>query len=409
MDESDFPLTQQALGRVSRRDLLDYLAAGGLAALAAAFPHPVQAADAADEVLRIGYLPITDAASLLVAHAQGYFEDEGLKVAKPTLIRGWAEIAEGFAARRFNLVHLLNPVPVWMRYNNKIPIKIVAWGHTNGSGIVVGHQTKIERFADLGGKQIAVPFWYSNHNIMLQMALRAAGIKAVIKPQSARLAPDECNLQVMAPPEMTAGLAARKIDGYIVAEPFNALGELKANARMLRFTGDIWKNHPCCVITMHEADAVGRPQWTQKVVNAIVRAEIFAAQNRQEVAHMLSADGKGYLPVPGNVVDRAMNYYDLAFYGPSHALEHEAAWHNHRIDFQPWPYPSATKLVVEAMNKTVVAGDTTFLKNLDPDFVAKDLVDYDHVRAALAKHPDWPKLVGVDPAHPFERSEVIAI
>lgn len=410
MDFDEFPLTKAALQRVSRRDVLDFFAAGGLASLAAALPHSVRAAEAAsDDVVRIGYLPITDAASLLVAHAKGYFEDTGLKVEKPTLIRGWAEIAEGFAARRFNVVHLLNPVPVWMRYNNKISAKIVAWGHTNGSGIVVGHDTGIKRFADLGGKQIAVPFWYSNHNIMLQMALRAAGLKAVIKPQTAKLAADECNLQVLPPPEMTAGLAARKIDGYIVAEPFNALGELKARARMLRFTGDIWKNHPCCVITMHEDDIKRRPEWTQKIVDAIVRAELYAAQNRKEVAEMLSADGKGYLPVPGSVVDRAMNYYDTGFYGPTHAIEHEAAWHNHRIDFQPWPYPSATKLVVEALNQTVVASDTTFLKGLDPDFVAKDLVDYTYVRAALDKIPDWPKLVGIDPAHPFTRDEVVAV
>ncbi|HEV2263542.1 MAG TPA: ABC transporter substrate-binding protein [Stellaceae bacterium] len=409
-DSEQFPLITEALRHVSRRDLLDYFAAGGLAALASALPERARAADPdADEIVRIGYLPITDATSLLVAHANGYFEDEGLKVAKPTLIRGWAEIAEAFVARRFNIVHLLNPVPVWMRYNNKIPAKIMVWGHTNGSGIVVGHETEIKSFADLGGKQIAVPFWYSNHNIMLQMALRKAGVKAVIKPQTAKLAKDECNLQVMAPPEMTAGLAARKIDGYIVAEPFNALGELKANARMLRFTGDIWKNHPCCVITMHEDNVKRRPEWTQKIVNAIVRAELYASQHRKEVAQMLSADGKAYLPVPGAVVDRAMNYYDVGFYGPTGALEHEAQWHNHRIDFQPWPYPSATELVVKAMNQTVVAGDTTFLKSLDPAFVAKDLVEYTHVRAALSKYPDWAKTVGVDPAHPYERQEIVEV
>ncbi|MGH6977383.1 MAG: ABC transporter substrate-binding protein, partial [Stellaceae bacterium] len=75
-----FPLITEALRRVSRRDLLDYFAAGGLAALASALPESARAADPdADEIVRIGYLPITDAASLLVAHANGYFEDEGLK------------------------------------------------------------------------------------------------------------------------------------------------------------------------------------------------------------------------------------------------------------------------------------------------------------------------------------------
>src|SRR5215472_12854012 len=110
-DSKEFPLIAEALRRgVSRRDMLDYFAAGGLAALASALPERARAADPdADEIVRIGYLPITDATSLLVAHANGYFEDEGLKVAKPTLIRGWAEIAEAFVARRFNIVHLLNP------------------------------------------------------------------------------------------------------------------------------------------------------------------------------------------------------------------------------------------------------------------------------------------------------------
>jgi len=127
----------------------------------------------------------------------------------------------------------------------------MAWAHTNGSGVVVGNDTNIKSFADLGGKQIAVPFWYSMHNIVLQYALRQSGITPVIKSQDQTLAPNECNLQVMGPPDMPAALAAKKIHGYIVAEPFNALGETKAGGRMLRFTGDIWKNHPCCVLCMH--------------------------------------------------------------------------------------------------------------------------------------------------------------
>lgn len=123
-------------------------------------------------MVRIGYLPITDATALLVAHAQGYFEAEGLQVEPPTLIRGWAPMVEAFASGKFNLVHLLKPIPVWMRYNNKVPVKIVAWGHTNGSALVVAGAGGVRSFADLGGTQIAVPFWYSMHNVVLQLALR---------------------------------------------------------------------------------------------------------------------------------------------------------------------------------------------------------------------------------------------
>ncbi|AVT74340.1 nitrate ABC transporter, nitrate-binding protein [Rhodopseudomonas palustris] len=395
--------------RITRRQTLDMLAAGGLAALGTMLGGFGQAARAADdEVVRIGYLPITDATALLVAHGMDYFKDEGLEAERPTLIRGWSPLVESFAAGKFNLVHLLKPIPVWMRYNNNFPVKIMAWAHTNGSGVVVGKETGIESFKDLGGKQVAVPFWYSMHNIVLQYALRKSGIKPVIKGQSEPLAADECNLQVMAPSDMPPALAAKKIDAYIVAEPFNALGETKAGGRMLRFTGDIWKNHPCCVLCMNEEVTKKKPEWTQKVMNALVRAEIYASANKKEVAKLLSKDGAGYLPLPAEVIERAITYYDDKAYGETNAITHPE-WKLGRIDFQPWPYPSATRLIVEAMNDTVVAGDKTFLKKLDPDFVTKDLVDYAFVKQAMTKHPDWKNSPSVDPADPFTRTEVLAL
>lgn len=393
---------------ISRRRTLDFLAAGGLAAALAGLGGKGARA-AQDEKLRIGYLPITDATALLVAHAKGFYKDEGLDVEDPQLIRGWSPLVEGFAAGKFNLVHFLKPIPLWMRYNNNVPVKIVAWAHTNGSGLVVGGDSGIAAFKDLAGRQVAVPYWYSMHNIVLQMALRAAGLTPVIKGDGVALAPGEVNLQVMNPPDMPPALAAKKIDAYIVAEPFNAAGELKAGGRILRFTGDIWKNHPCCVVSMHEADTQGRPEWTQRVVNAVVRGAVYASQNKKEVAHLLSRDGKGYLPMPVEVVERAITFYDESFYANPKAIQHKAEWGNGRIDFQPWPYPSATKLIVKALGETVVAGDRTFLSKLDPDFVANDLVDYRFVRNALDKFPDWRKDPSVNPADPFSRTEVVAL
>jgi NitT/TauT family transport system substrate-binding protein len=390
----------------SRRGALDVMARGGLAALMAAGAiSPLRAQE--DDVVRIGYLPITDATALLVAHAKGYFAEAGLKAEKPTLVRSWSALVEGFASGKFNIVHLLKPVPVWMRYNNKYPVKILAWGHTNGSGLVVGADTGITKFSDLGGKRIAVPYWYSMHNIVLQYALRQSGVVPVIKPGDAALAPNECSLQVLAPPDMPTALAAKKIEGYIVAEPFNALGELKIGARMLRFTGDIWKNHPCCVICTQESNTKDRPEWTQKVVDAIARGAAYASQNKEEVAKLLSREGAAYLPAPADVVVKS-----VVDYGPHYEKEgaiHHRSWQNGRIDFQPWPYPSATRLIVEAMNKTVVEGDTTFLKNLDPNFVADDLVDYRFIKSALERYPEWKNDPSIDKANPYERKEVLEL
>lgn len=402
-------LTEKTDNQYSRKQILDYMAAGGLGLMASSLLSCREEERKADNRVKIGYLPITDATPLLVAHGRGFFEDEGLEAADPVLIRGWSQLIEAFVSGKVNVVHLLKPIPVWMRYNNDIRVKIMAWAHTNGSALVVGKNTGIEDFKGLGGTQIAVPFWYSMHNIVLQYGLRKSGLKPVIKPASAELSDDEVNLQILPPPEMPAALASGKIDGYIVAEPFNALGEVKVGAKVLRFTGDIWKNHPCCVVTMMEDDINERPEFTQKVMNAIVRAEIYSSNNKSEVAQLLSKDGKGYLPVPGKVVKKAMTDYSEADYAQPDAIRHADKWQNGRIDFQPWPYPSATKLIVEAMNDTVVSGDTSFLKNLSPDFVSDDLVDYNFVKKAIEKYPEWKNDPSVNPSDPFKRKEILRL
>ena len=111
-------------------------------------------------------------------------------------------------------------------------------------------------------------------------------------------------------------------------------------------------------------------------------------KNREEVARLISKEGRGYLPMPAEIVIKATTDYGPA-YEASGAIRHPE-WAAQRIDFQPWPYPSATRLIVEAMGKTVVEGDAGFLRGLDPDFVASDLVDDRFVRAALARYPEWP-------------------
>jgi len=396
---------------ISRRKLLQVGAAmsalGGLGSLSSAFAQGAK--KPFDPVVRMGYIPITDAAALLVAHELGYFKDEGIDSEQPTLIRGWSPLVEAFASHRFNLTHLLAPIPVWMRYNNNYPVKITAWDHTNGSAMVVHKDAGINSPADMGGKQFAMPHWYSMHNIVSQMLLKAHGIKPVIRPQNAALAPDECNFLLLNPPDMPPALASRQIDGYCVAEPFCAMGEMRANGKVMRFNGDIWKGHPCCVVVMHEEDAMDpdRAAWAQGVHNAIIRAQLYLGDNRKEMAHMLSTDGKRYMPFPAPVIERAMTFYDPAYYDNPAAIQN-LDWEQDRINFQAWPYPSATRRIITELQQTVVTGDASFLANLDPEDVVNNLVKYDYVKAALDKYPDWKNDRSVPQSgDPFTREEVI--
>lgn len=405
------PLFSSVLGTgVNRRELLKW---GSLGALAGLMPTRATFAQEKkwDPKIKIGYIPITDASALLVAHEMGFFKKEGLESEPPTLIRGWSPLVEAFSSHRFNLAHLLIPVPIWMRYGNKFPIKITAWNHTNGSGMVVGKDSGINTPKDFGGKQFAVPFWYSIHNIISQKIMRDAGITPVIKPQDAKLAPNECNFIVLNPPDMPPALAAKSIDGYCVAEPFNALGEVRAGAKMLRMTGDVWKGHPCCVVVMHEQDTMdpARAAWAQAVHNAIVAAQIHLVENRAAMAEMLSKDGKGYLPFPKEVVGRAMMLYDIPYPGNAAAIKNKD-WGMDRINFQGWPYRSATELVVSDLKKTLITGDAAFLEKLDPKFVANDLVNYTFIKKELDANPKWKNDHSVPKTGDhFVRTEVVSI
>lgn len=343
-----------------------------------------------DETVKIGYLPITDANALLIAHQIGLFKEEGLKSDKPTLMRGWSPLVESFTAKKFNVVHLLKPIPIWMRFANNIPVKIPACAHTNGSAIVVGNHKNITSVKDLGGTNLAVPYWYSMHNIILQKLLKENGLTPVIQDKEIPLRQSEVNLQILPPPEMPLALVAKKIDGYIVAEPFNSFGELKANATILRFTGDIWKNHPCCVVTMHEDVLNEQQEWSQKVINAIVKAELFISENRVETAKILSNEKSGLLPFDFKVVDRAMNFYDNPVYAQIGANRNKNIWKNNRIDFDPYPYPTATEFIIEAMKDTLVEGNLKFLDNIDPKKAVNEIIDYRYVTNAVNKFYKTP-------------------
>lgn len=362
------------------------------------------------EEVKIGYIPITDASPLLIAHALHFFKDEGLKAKRPVLTRGWSALVEAFLSGKVNLVHLLLPIPVWLRYNKGIPVKVIAWNHTNGSALTVGPQSNIQTFADLGRKQIAVPYWYSMHNVILQLGLRKHGLKPVIKPQNAKLEEDEVNLFILPPPEMPVALAGNKTDGYIVAEPFNALAEEKLKAKILRFTGDIWKSHPCCTVVVKESLIKSNSSYTQKITNAIVRAQHWIINNRAGAAKILSRDGQNYLSASEKVLLRVFNGYELEKYGKGNipeAIKHPG-WNMSRIGFQPHPFPSATRFIFEEMRKTVVEGDSSFLNRYDADFVASDLVEQGFVKKAIT-NIGINSFQDLDLEAPWTREEVIDV
>ncbi|MDT7755472.1 MAG: NitT/TauT family transport system substrate-binding protein [Mycobacterium sp.] len=365
---------------LSRRTLLGagvgLAAAGGLFGVADLARSAITDPAGSGPQLRIGYLPITDAAPLLMAHAAGLYPPGSVSAAKPVLFRSWAALAEAFITRQVDVAHLLMPMAIQLRYTLGGGVRVLGWNHTNGSALTVTPELK--ELAELAGTQVAIPFWWSIHNIVLQQLLRAHGLRPVIR-RSASRSQGTVELVVMSPSDMVPALANRSIGGYVVADPFNAMAQIKGIGRIHTFLGDVWRDHACCVLVTREDVIESRPNAVQAVTNAVVAAQVRLDADRKGAAAILG-DGR-YLPQPTKAVALALTYPTAPY-----PLRHPD-WQPQHLGFKPYPYPSFTERLVEAMSDTVVDGDRRFLDRIDSARVHGELVDDGFVRAALNAQP----------------------
>lgn len=385
----------------NRRDFLKLLS---LFSLAGSSPL-LQAQELArksnpNQPLKIGYLPITDAAPLLVAHAQGLFEKHGIQAEKPVMFRSWSQLVEAFLSGNVNVVHLLSPMSLWAKYAANAGVKVVMWNHLAGSALTVSPE--INHIRELEGKTVAIPFWYSIHNIVLQQLLKAEGVKVTTKTPKE----NEVKLIVMPPSDMVAALATNAISGFIVAEPFNAIAESKGIGKVLRFSGDVWKDHACCLTLMLEADINQRPEWVQGVVNALTEAQVFCVDQRDATAKVLAREN-GYTPHDQKVLEAVLAPTETQWnsYIETGAVKHPD-WHQQRIGFQPYPFDSYMEKLVEMLKETHIAGNNKFLTQLDPSQVARDLNAPQFVKRAL-EQGDLLAKFGLD--NSFVRQELIDV
>jgi NitT/TauT family transport system substrate-binding protein len=402
LHDHDHSFDLPASGIFDRRTLLRLagVSAAALAVGTSGFGEisPANAATWSENLgeLKIGYLPITDASPLLIAHANGTFAKNGINAAKPTLFRSWASISEAFLSKQVDVVHLLMPLAIQLKFDAKQDIKVVAWNHTDGSAITVANS--INSVADLAGKTVAVPFWYSIHNVVLQQLLRKNGLKAIVTGD-ASAANKTVKLVVIAPADMPTALANGTVSGYVVAEPFNALAEVKGIGKILRFTGDIWRDHACCVTVVRGELIRNNPQAAQAIVDSIAEAQTTIRKNRPAAAQTLSTGG--YLPQALPAITKALTGYNQADY-PT-AIQHPE-WKIQRVGFHPFPFPGYTTKLIEQLQKTVIDGDSSFLGKIKLKYAHKTLVAVGLAEKAIAKN-GGPSAYGL--SRKYTRNEMI--
>ncbi|MBR0789377.1 ABC transporter substrate-binding protein [Bradyrhizobium manausense] len=251
--------------------------------------------------LRIGFIPLVDAAALIIAVDKGFTAAEGLEV---ELVRevSWSNVRDKLNIGLFDAAHLLAPVAIASSLglgHVKVPIVAPLNLGINGNAITVSptlHAALMEvidgdRFDPLAtaralAKVVAIrrkagadpltfgmTFPFSTHNYQLRFWMAAAGVD-----------PDEdVRLVVLPPPYMVDSLKNGHVDAFCVGAPWNSVAVDLGIGHILHFVSDI-------LVRAAEKVLAVRQVWADKhpdVVAALVRAAVKAAQfieNRENLA-----------------------------------------------------------------------------------------------------------------------------
>jgi two-component system, oxyanion-binding sensor len=178
--------------------------------------------------LRVGFLPLTDAAPFAVAEECGFFARHGIKV-QLTREVGWATIREKIIYGELDAAQCPAPM-LWSTTLGleSVPCRVVTGLvlSVHGNAITLSERLRSAGVHDAAtlreearrrsGERkltLGVVFWQSSHHVLLRHWLKSGGID-----------PDrDVRIVVVPPAQMFRNLAAGTIDGYCAGEPWNTL------------------------------------------------------------------------------------------------------------------------------------------------------------------------------------------
>ena len=243
--------------------------------------------------LRIGYIPLVDAAALLVAADRGFAADEGLDV---ELVRevSWSNVRDKLNIGQFDAAHMLSPLPIASSLgigHVRVPLVVPFNFALNGNAITVSPRlfAALAGFADgdltdpkvsaralarvvedrkvrgLEPLNFGMTFPFSNHNYQLRFWMAAGGVD-----------PDEdVRLVVLPPPYMVESLASGHIDCFCVGAPWNSVAVESGVGHILHFGCEIMARATEKVLAVREQWASEHPETLAALLRALARAAAF--------------------------------------------------------------------------------------------------------------------------------------
>jgi len=267
--------------------------------------------------LRLGYVPLLDAAPLIIAEALGFAEEEGLKLDLHKA-PSWASLRDMLAVAQVDAAQMLAPVPVAMALGlGRGPVRFEALCVLNLNGNVVGisnalaakmaqagygfdfanaHTAGRALLAAAPDLRIGVPYAFSMHRELLHYWLRASGAETA-----------QLDIRTVPPPLMAEAVSADEIDLFCVGEPWGSVAVEKGVGVLLLPTSALWARAPEKVLAVRAGWAEAEPALAGPLLRALWRAGRWLSQpeNHLIAAELLTAEGR--VGVSAELLERALS------------------------------------------------------------------------------------------------------
>jgi NitT/TauT family transport system ATP-binding protein/nitrate/nitrite transport system substrate-binding protein len=287
-------------------------------------------------MVRLGFVPLSDSAPLIVAQEKGFFAGEGLSVALSREV-SWATVRDKVAVGALDAAHMLAPMTLACTLGaGGEPAAMIAPLALNRNGAAVTLAAGLlggrpagaaaarelarviaeRRAAGAPPLRFAVVFPYSMHNYLLRYWLAQAGVD-----------PDRDVAITVAPPSrMAARLALGELDGFCAGEPWNLLAERERAGFVAVRAAEIWRDGPEKVFGLRADWAEAHPERLQALLRALLRAAAWAdaPENRAELAGLLARPE--YVGVDARLVEASLDHILFHGRGANAPLPVHAGW-----------------------------------------------------------------------------------
>ncbi len=309
--------------------------------------------------LKIGFIPITCASPLIMAHPLGFYSRQGLNV-EVTKTAGWALIRDKMLNKEYDASHFLAPMPIAISMgvgSNQVPMNVATIQNTNGQAITLANKHKDKRDPKLWkGLKFAVPFEFSMHNFLLRYYVAEAGLN-----------PDtDIQIRVVPPPEMVANLRAGNIDGYLGPDPFNQRAVFEEIGFIHILTKELWDGHPCCAFGSSTEFIQKNPNTFAALYRSVLTAAAMArgTENRELMAKVLAP--QAYLNQPETVLTQVLTGRFADGLGNIKTVPD-------RADFNPIPWQSMAVWILTQMKRWgYIKGDVNYKQIAEKVFLITD-------------------------------------